>query len=83
MGDAPFRTRTFSFVIPYHRGPVKGLPRMNEKLAEYVEDGAPFPRAACMIDHWLRAAGRPGAALCTFLLSFFLHPVGNLKAGKI
>ena len=34
----------------YHRGPVKGLPRMNEKLAEYVEEGKPFPRAACVID---------------------------------
>ena len=34
----------------FHRGPVKGLPRMNEKLAEYVEEGKPFPRAACVID---------------------------------
>ena len=23
---------------------------MNEKLAEYVEEGKPFPRAACVID---------------------------------
>ena len=46
----------------YHRGPVKGLPRMNEKLAEYVQEhkdalaagagdaGKQFPRAACLID---------------------------------
>ena len=45
----------------YHRGPVKGLARMNEKLAEYVgdhkealkegkgDDGKQFPRAACVI----------------------------------
>ena len=58
MGD----TSTVSLVRPYHRGPVKGLPRMNEKLAEYVGDhkealaagkgdnGKQFPRAACVID---------------------------------
>ena len=66
------------WVIP---APVKGAARMREKVAEYRAEGAPWPRAACILDPVRATVVCQGPAEMLEVAGWFLSGAGG--AGRL